>query len=163
MTIISACLIVSRPWLLQLWPTTLISRVRERSLSYRRSSKRNSSKESGGRMGVFRSFSHLTEKPPAVDASMGAPFKFDVEKNATFDTVSHDFRLQPCRPNLFCRIYLRTRNGSSQFEVPLKDFQLHTQAILKSGSPGYHHYKHRIQGLASKPGTEVSNGRRSLW
>jgi hypothetical protein len=84
-TIISACLIVSRPWLTKLYPSRFIHLIKERSIRW---SARRSSRRSAGRKGLFSSFARLTETPPAVDASMGAPFEFDVEKNIEIEHMS---------------------------------------------------------------------------
>lgn len=86
-TIVSACLIVSRPWLLQLWPSALISRVRERSLLHKKS-RRVSSNQSDSMKGVLSNDARLSNRPPAVDASFGQPFEYDIEKNSQRDLVS---------------------------------------------------------------------------
>lgn len=85
-TIISACLIVSRPWLLKLYPSKLISLIREKGSSIRRSSTSKdritpASNRRRGKWQVFSTFKRLPETPPAVTtASLGAPFELDVEK-----------------------------------------------------------------------------------
>ena len=83
-TIISTCLIVSRPWFMKLYPSKLISLIKE--LSSKGSG--NDSKRSQGRKGLFSSFARLSETPPAVDVSRGAPFEIDVEKNMEQTSVS---------------------------------------------------------------------------
>jgi hypothetical protein len=94
-TIISACLIVSRPWFLKLYPSKLISFIRERTLSIRKSSRSDekhalSSEGRQGRWQLFSSFKRLPETPPAVTAaSLGAPFEFDVEKGIDSGRSGH--------------------------------------------------------------------------
>lgn len=72
-TIISACLIVSRPWLVKLYPSKMINLM---TGWFSRQSRQRSS----GRKGLFSSLGRLTRTPPAVDASMGTTFEFDVKK-----------------------------------------------------------------------------------
>lgn len=84
-TIISTCLIVSRPWFVKLYPSKLVSLIQD--MASKRSSKK-SSERSDGRRGLFSSFARLSETPPAVDVSRGAPFEVDVEKNLQLDSVS---------------------------------------------------------------------------
>ena len=84
-TIISTCLIVSRPWFMKLYPSKLISLIKELSS---KGSSNDSSKRSQGRKGLFSSFARLSETPPAVDVSRGAPFEIDVEKNMEQHSVS---------------------------------------------------------------------------
>lgn len=82
MTIISACLIVSRPWFLKLYPSKLVSLIKEKAS---KKSTKNSSGRSGGRRGLFSNFARLSETPPAVDVSRGAPFEMDIEKHQELD------------------------------------------------------------------------------
>lgn len=89
-TIISVCLIVSRPWFLKLYPSKLVSLIKE--AASKRSSK-ISSRRSDGRKGLFSTFARLSENPPAVDASRGAPFEVDIEKNQELDSVSDESAL----------------------------------------------------------------------
>ena len=92
-TIIAVCLIVSRPWLLKFWPSRLISTIRSKVPSGRRSSNNNKhthTHEAPGhhkRWPLVSNFRRLDDTPPAVTtASLGAPFEFDVEKAANFGT-----------------------------------------------------------------------------
>lgn len=89
LTIISACLIVSRPWFLKIYPARLVSLVQEtfhklrtpRSNSYKSSSR-------GRRFPYFSSFVHITNSPPAItERSMGTPFDFDLEQNLNKEIV----------------------------------------------------------------------------
>lgn len=77
-TIISTCLIVSRPWFIKLYPSKLVSLIKD--MASKRSSK-GSSGRSDGRRGLFSTFARLSDTPPAVDVSRGAPFEMDIEKN----------------------------------------------------------------------------------
>jgi len=87
-TIISACLIVSRPWLIKLYPAKLISTIRERTSTRKSSSK--SSSRGQGRWQMFSSFKRLNETPPEVaTVSMGTRFEFDVEKGMEMNDVHH--------------------------------------------------------------------------
>ena len=72
---------------MKLYPSRLISLIKE--IPSKRSSKKSSG-HSNGRRGLFSSFARLSETPPAVDASRGAPFEFDVEKNIGEDSVSYE-------------------------------------------------------------------------
>ena len=54
----------------------------------KRSTSNKSSERSDGRKGLFSSFARLSDTPPAVDVSRGAPFEVDVEKNLELDSVS---------------------------------------------------------------------------
>lgn len=86
-TIISTCLIVSRPWFIKLYPSKLVSLIKD--MASKRSSK-SSSGHSDGRRGLFSTFARLSETPPAVDVSRGAPFEMDIEKNHNIDSVSDE-------------------------------------------------------------------------
>ena len=114
-TIISVCLIVSRPWFIKLYPSKLVSLIKE--IPSRRSTKK-SSERSDGRKGLFSSFARLSESPPAVDVSRGAPFEVDIEKHQGHDIVSDacemfsstpDSLLRLCRP--IVTEWLRSEEG----------------------------------------------------
>ena len=76
-TIMSACLIVSRPWLLKLYPEKLTRLIREGS-----STRGKAPDPSSGRKRLFSTSARLTDRPPAVtNILMGKPFELDVEKN----------------------------------------------------------------------------------
>ena len=91
-TIIAVCLIVSRPWLLKFWPSKLISTIRSRVPSSRRSSNNKHTHTRPGaqhhrRWPLASTFRKLDDRPPAVTAaSLGAPFEFDVEKATNVET-----------------------------------------------------------------------------
>ncbi|MCJ1279146.1 hypothetical protein MMC21_006970 [Puttea exsequens] len=83
-TIISACLIVSRPWLMKLYPSKLISTIRER-----RSSRKSASSSNDRKWPILSSFKKLGDRPPAVPTqSLGTRFEFDVEKGMSTDSGS---------------------------------------------------------------------------
>ena len=114
-TIISVCLIVSRPWFIKLYPSKLVSLIKE--IPSRRSTKK-SSERSDGRKGLFSSFARLSESPPAVNVSRGAPFEVDIEKHQGHDIVSDacemfsstpDSLLRLCRP--IVTEWLRSEEG----------------------------------------------------
>ena len=84
-TIISVCLIVSRPWFIKLYPRKLVSLLKE--IPSKKSTKK-SSERPDGRKGLFSTFARLSETPSAVDASRGEPFEFDIEKHQGHDVVS---------------------------------------------------------------------------
>ncbi|MCJ1403436.1 hypothetical protein MMC11_006659 [Xylographa trunciseda] len=90
-TIITVCLIVSRPWLLRIFPSRLVSLVHKKLASVRKSlsNRANNSPSPGGsqRRWLFSSFRRIEETPPAITAaSVGAPFEFDVEKGMGMET-----------------------------------------------------------------------------
>ncbi len=70
---------------MKLYPSKLISIIKE--IPSKRSTK-NSSRRSDGRRGLFSSFARISETPPAVDVSRGAPFEIDIEKNQELKSVS---------------------------------------------------------------------------
>ena len=102
MTIISVCLIVSRPWFIKLYPSKLVSLIKE--IPSRRSTKK-SSERSNGRKGLFSSFARLSESPPAVDVSRGAPFQVDIEKYQVHDIVGDACETVWSTPNLLLRLF----------------------------------------------------------
>lgn len=86
-TIISTCLVVSRPWFIKLYPSKLVSLIKDMASKW---SSKSSSGRSDGRRGLFSTFARLSETPPAVDVSRGAPFEMDIEKNQNIDSVSDE-------------------------------------------------------------------------
>lgn len=101
-TIISVCLIVSRPWFIKLYPAKLISLIKE--IPSKRSTKK-STEHSDGRKDLFSTFARLSETPPAVDASRGAPFEVDLEKYQEPDVVSDASETFLSTPNLLRSLY----------------------------------------------------------
>lgn len=84
MTIISACLIVSRPFFVKIYPQRLIGLVQGMSSSSNktRSDKKLWCKKSTSRRFISGHFKPLSDTPPAVtDVSLGGPFELDIEKN----------------------------------------------------------------------------------
>ncbi|KAL8900402.1 MAG: hypothetical protein Q9192_001085 [Flavoplaca navasiana] len=81
-TIISACLIVSRPFFIKIYPQKLISLIQEISTKKSISSEESDWKRfSPGQFG-HSSFQPLTDRPPLVtNVSLGNPFEVDVEKS----------------------------------------------------------------------------------
>ena len=87
-TIISACLIVSRPWLIKLYQGKLVSWVRgtftRKSSNRKRSGSSSQHFQRNNRLRtwqVISKFSRLVETPPVLpEASMGGPFGWEVEK-----------------------------------------------------------------------------------
>lgn len=87
-TVVAACLILSRPWFLKIYPKRFVSVVRERLLSRSRSSDKKGydSPRKRRRFPNFSSFAHLSESPPRLtERSMGAPFAIDLERNMNTD------------------------------------------------------------------------------
>ena len=90
-TIISACLIVSKPWIVKLYPARLLSLIQEGMISIQKAapiSKTNvsSSREERRTWPQFSDFRKLPATPPALtSASLGAPFALDVEKGVEID------------------------------------------------------------------------------
>ncbi|KAL8961375.1 MAG: hypothetical protein Q9193_002066 [Seirophora villosa] len=81
-TIIAACLIVSRPWFLKMSPKRLVSTIRERLLSRskRGGEKGSESSQGHGRLHLFSSFARISESPPNITTgSMGTAFVVDLE------------------------------------------------------------------------------------
>lgn len=83
-TIISACLIVSRPFFVKIYPQRLISLVQGMSSSSNKphsDKKRWWNKSTPGHF-ISGHFKPLSDTPPAVtDVSLGGPFELDIEKN----------------------------------------------------------------------------------
>ena len=69
---------------MKLYRSKLVSLIKE--MPSRRST-RKSSERADGRKGLFSSFARLSESPPAVDVSRGAPFEVDIEKHQDHDIV----------------------------------------------------------------------------
>jgi len=91
-TIITVCLIVSRPWLLKIYPSKMISVLQKKITTSRKSSSNNKNHSSSQVNGLkwwqlFSTFKRLDTAPPAVTAaSLGEPFEFDVEKGMGLET-----------------------------------------------------------------------------
>lgn len=83
-TIISVCLIVSKPWFARIYPSKLISLVQQKISTARKSSS-SSSNNSKGRQ-LFSSFRKADDRPPMVTkGSMGGPFQFDFDSDRSSD------------------------------------------------------------------------------
>ncbi|KAL8839125.1 MAG: hypothetical protein Q9176_004627 [Flavoplaca citrina] len=81
-TIISACLIVSRPFFIKIYPQKLISLIQEISTRKSTSSEESNWKRSSPGQFGHSSFQPLTDRPPLVtNVSLGNPFEVDVEKS----------------------------------------------------------------------------------
>ena len=79
LTIISACLIVSRPFFIRIYPQKLISFIQDIS-SHRSTNSQSSKWEESPRVRMGK-FKPLTDAPPVVtNVSLGNPFEVDVEK-----------------------------------------------------------------------------------
>ena len=81
-TIIAACLIVSRPWFLKIYPRRLLSSIWEKLLSRSRSSHEQSdgSPPKDRQFPFFTNFARIPESPPRItQGSMGAPLVVDLE------------------------------------------------------------------------------------
>ncbi|KAL9010301.1 MAG: hypothetical protein Q9173_004755 [Seirophora scorigena] len=82
-TIIAACLIVSRPWFLKVNPKRLVPAIRERLLSRSKWGREKGSESSRGhgRLHLLSSFARIPESPPNITTgSMGTAFAVDLEQ-----------------------------------------------------------------------------------
>ena len=90
---------------------------RVKGIPSRRSTKKSSARFDG-RKAFFSSFARLSESPPAVDVSRGAPFEVDIEKHQGYDIVSIACEVLSSTPNLLLRLcqpiiteWLRSEEG----------------------------------------------------
>ena len=81
-TIICACLIVSKPWLVKVYPERLVTWIRQSV-----SSSTKSSDSSQVQKPRFSSFGRFGSKPPAITRmSLGASFERGIKKEIELET-----------------------------------------------------------------------------